>query len=460
MSDHSLGGGDRPLRQLDRLMDGLPAVLAVLAPDGTIVQALGGVEELLGIARAEAEGTNALDYLVPGQEERALVSLAEALERQADFVMGPFRVWLRNARTGEVLVEVWSHNLGNDPVAGGMECLILFESAQLHFDRVLASVAEGAPRHETFALLTRALRGHPVTAECLFLDAGALGGSVHAAADAERVVGPPGPGPWHEVLASGVSVELSDLSQLREPLRSEAMAAGYRSLTVEPVRDDLEGELCTSLVLWRRIARPLTANQRDVVDRAVTIASMALGRARAERRLQEAAFEDPLTGLGNRRRLLGSVADRISDEAAEAAVLFIDFDSFKAVNDRYGHRTGDDVLLESSKRLVAAIRPTDEVIRLGGDEFAVVCHGALTFEQVTSIADRIIAAMSEPIAVAGGEAVRVGASVGIAHGFPAGTPLELLLARADAALYEAKARGKGRWFHFDANPPADRAPVS
>ena len=251
------------------------------------------------------------------------------------------------------------------------------------------------------------------------------------------------------------------MGTLDEPLRSAAEAAGYRSLVVLPVRDDVDGQVGTALVLWHRVGLPITVNQSQVLARAATVASLALGRERISRRLREAAFLDPLTGLGNRRHLLGSVADGLAAAGGSAAVLFVDFDSFKEVNDRHGHQAGDEVLLEAARRLASAIRPSDEVVRLGGDEFAVICHGRLAVEQVTAIAERIIASMSAPILVPGGPApgatsrfVTIGASVGIAHGYPDGTALETLLASADSALLEAKANGKGRWHLID--PPAPK----
>ena len=206
--------GAERLGLLERLADGLPAVLVVLASDGTIQVALGGVETLVGFRVEEVVGRNASEFVLGGQQDRALLSITEALSHQGGSVMGPFRVWLRHRHDGELLVEVWSRNLAAGGEPSGMECLILFESAQQHFDQVLAGVAEGVPIERTLALLSRALRGHPVLGECLFVEPAESGGHLHRAPDAAAVIGPPLPGPWDEVFSSGQRVELTDLAAL------------------------------------------------------------------------------------------------------------------------------------------------------------------------------------------------------------------------------------------------------
>ncbi|MDA8038165.1 MAG: GGDEF domain-containing protein, partial [Actinomycetota bacterium] len=125
------------------------------------------------------------------------------------------------------------------------------------------------------------------------------------------------------------------------------------------------------------------------------------------------------------------------------AVLCIDLDGFKEVNERLGHLAGDAVLRIAARRLAAVMRPTDDLARLGGDEFAVLCNGRVTKEQAGAIAARVVKQLSRPLAVGDGETVDIGASVGIALGFAPGAPADALLGRADHALLAAKAKGRG-----------------
>jgi diguanylate cyclase (GGDEF)-like protein len=134
------------------------------------------------------------------------------------------------------------------------------------------------------------------------------------------------------------------------------------------------------------------------------------------------------------------------------AVLFIDMDGFKQINDQQGHATGDTVLVAVAGRIAATLRKADSVARLGGDEFVVVLHEVGSVEDALAVANKIrIAASAEPIQV-GGAGVAVGFSVGISV-FPVhGITSRDLLSRADQALYAAKDRGRGRCVVFEGKP--------
>lgn len=165
-----------------------------------------------------------------------------------------------------------------------------------------------------------------------------------------------------------------------------------------------------------------------------------------QERLIHLAGHDPLTGLANRRlfaeQLTRAVA-RMGRDQQGVALLFCDLDSFKPINDTHGHDTGDLVLIEMARRLLAGIRTNDLAARLGGDEFVVLVEGFAGIDEVEVIAQRLVAAASEPIEV-GGSVVRLGASIGIAvaRGFDSA---DSLLSRADDLMYRAKALGKGRF---------------
>jgi len=159
-----------------------------------------------------------------------------------------------------------------------------------------------------------------------------------------------------------------------------------------------------------------------------------------------AAFHDSLTGLVSRRLfldLLGAVLADVDDEPPRIAVLFIDLDHFKAVNDTLGHAAGDEVLVTVAQRLRGCLRGQDVPARLGGDEFAVLLYDITQPDVATAIADRIIEVISEPVQLRAGPA-RVGASIGISFSGPGAQDLNALLREADLAMYRAKRNGRGR----------------
>ena len=174
-----------------------------------------------------------------------------------------------------------------------------------------------------------------------------------------------------------------------------------------------------------------------------------------EEQLHARVFTDPLTGLANRDRLLDAVgrACRRADPPSRVAVLFLDLDDFKLVNDALGHAAGDRLLADVGERLRAATRGIDLVARLGGDEFAVLLDGLASADDVGVVVGRVRAALSAPVLLEG-RAVPVEASVGVAHWDGAATPAELLR-NADLAMYRAKRQGKNRHALYDARMHAE-----
>jgi diguanylate cyclase (GGDEF)-like protein len=165
------------------------------------------------------------------------------------------------------------------------------------------------------------------------------------------------------------------------------------------------------------------------------------------RRALYRALHDPLTGLANRGLLmdqLGQALARAERRPGSVAVLFLDLDRFKVVNDSLGHATGDDLLVEIARRLERVMRSADTVARLGGDEFAVLAEDVAGVDEAVTLASRLRAAIAVPVAVAGQHVV-ITASVGIALSAPeAGSPASpsSLLWDADVAMYRAKDAGR------------------
>jgi diguanylate cyclase (GGDEF)-like protein len=170
-------------------------------------------------------------------------------------------------------------------------------------------------------------------------------------------------------------------------------------------------------------------------------------------RLTHQALHDALTGLPNRVLFLERLAQSVEAAARRSihsAVLFIDVDRFKSVNDIAGHAAGDQLLIGVARRLREVLRPADTVARLGGDEFVVLCENLYDVQkEAVAIAERICKTMTQPFSAAGNE-LFTSASVGLAFVRPGDDP-HVLVARADSAMYMAKQRGRSRWeiYHPD-----------
>ncbi|MEO5709006.1 MAG: EAL domain-containing protein [Nocardioidaceae bacterium] len=162
-------------------------------------------------------------------------------------------------------------------------------------------------------------------------------------------------------------------------------------------------------------------------------------------RLRHLAMHDPLTGLPNRLLLqdrIEQASRRSQRSGAHAALVFVDLDRFKLVNDNHGHQTGDELLREVARRLTRVVRPGDTLARLYGDEFVLLCEDLADLIDVQVLTDRIQQAMLPPF-VAGDSHLRITASVGVAFAGPGEYVSERLIAEADSAMYDAKRGGAG-----------------
>ena len=174
-----------------------------------------------------------------------------------------------------------------------------------------------------------------------------------------------------------------------------------------------------------------------------------------ESKLIHDALHDPLTGLANRvllRDHLERCLARLARSRGTVALLFVDLDDFKRVNDSYGHAAGDQILAQVARRLTGAIRSEDVVGRQSGDEFAVLLGQVRNEDEAKASAERILGELRRPIQL-GGRSIVVGGSIGIAMTSEAAATAEELLTRADAAMYAAKASGKGRYTVYDPRMP-------
>ncbi len=197
--------------------------------------------------------------------------------------------------------------------------------------------------------------------------------------------------------------------------------------------------------------RVVFARADELGDLAASFNAMADAIAGSQRTLTRQANHDPLTGLANRaafRSRLEAAFAGPDRRGGTQAVLFVDLDDFKDVNDTLGHAAGDELLVAVAARLEDAVRPGDLVARLGGDEFALFLDGIPDPSVALSVAERAVGSLAAPVEVAG-TWVQVGASVGLAMRHADSEP-ESIMREADVAMYTAKGRGKNRVERYDA----------
>jgi diguanylate cyclase (GGDEF)-like protein/PAS domain S-box-containing protein len=188
-------------------------------------------------------------------------------------------------------------------------------------------------------------------------------------------------------------------------------------------------------------------NHRDVTE-----------RRRLQQRLEHEATHDALTGLPNRGRLLGELRHRLAAGAPGAglAVLYLDLDGFKQVNDKYGHETGDALLIAVARSLQKCVLGADMVGRLGGDEFAAVLNHITAPEDAVAVAARIVAGVAKSVTI-NGTVISARISIGIALAEPGSVGTDELLHRADTAMYHAKRDARTSWRLYTASMADPRA---
>lgn len=344
-------------------------------------------------------------------------------------------VWLDAQRLGEVLVE-FAQTLVRDP------------PIQRILDR----------------LVQRSLEVIPVTGAGVLLMDPHLDLRFVAASDdillrVEGLQQEFGEGPCITAYQTGKQVLIPDLGtdQQFPKFSPAAYAGGLGAVFAFPMA--VEGRRLGAMDVYRRDPGPLAVEDTaacqvlaDVATSYVYSARVHAGERQAVERFRELSLHDSLTGLPNRVLLhdrLSQVVAKAQRSGSAAAILFVDLDRFKTINDSHGHLAGDQVLIAVSERLRHAVRPSDTLARLSGDEFVIVCDELDEPSQAETVALRVANVLAEPIAVGESLVIDLTASVGIAYAGPGTDVPEALLRDADAAMFSAKQRGGGRYVVHD-----------
>ena len=183
--------------------------------------------------------------------------------------------------------------------------------------------------------------------------------------------------------------------------------------------------------------------------RSAQLRHVSLQRDEAEERAHQLAYFDDVTGIHNRRWLNGLIAELVAGQTIPSALILIDLDRFKKINDLFGHVAGDELLATAAARIQEVCPRDASCVRLGGDEFAVLLKGEPAREkEAVRIAARLIEALNKPVSLAN-TTTAIGVSIGIARADGNAGDADLLLRRADVAMYEAKRLGRNGWAFFD-----------
>jgi diguanylate cyclase (GGDEF)-like protein/PAS domain S-box-containing protein len=430
----------------------------------------GGAQRLYGYAAEEAVGHGLFDLMVP-EESRIEALDVERAAREGRPVEGELDVRDKQGRVIPVYFRVRPFPLGDEAGQGrGIITIAVDVSARREADAAIRRYAEG---QEEIANLGRlALRG--CSLEELFDHAVGVASRVLSGDCAELVEGSPdAPGSivraavgWPDrrtgahiadggrsgpgyVVRSHEPILVEDWEQERRFLpSSELIARGVRSTAGVLVGDP--GSPFGVLAVHYTEPGAAPPDCLPFLDALANVLADAIGSRNTQEQIRHDSLHDGLTGLPNRTLFLDRVGHALARNNRHPqllAVLFVDVDHFKLVNDSLGHEAGDELLRLIAPRLESAIRPSDTLARLGGDEFAVLCEQLPSEASATRIASQLMSALEKPV-VLNGQHHAVSASIGIALD-TTGCSASDLLRDADAAMYRAKADGRGRAELFD-----------
>ncbi|MBI2708118.1 MAG: GGDEF domain-containing protein [Actinobacteria bacterium] len=445
----------------ERLIRDDPLGRMLIARDGTIAHLNPAAASMAGLSPAEAVGRNVLDFVAEDDVALALEALHEMEEYDPRSEGVPMVFGLRRADGTTMYVELGAKGYLDEPELGLISLRVRAYDSWAHLEEYLRQLVGAAPVARSLATLARSI-DHGIQQCASAFALGWDGRRVHEWATASVPDGllpaardPEGDEdehdgddpdvPWLAALRTGETALELDLTRLPADLAEAARRAGFASCWAEPVFMPEEPQPVAAVVVWRRLDTPPRVGHREALRRFRAAAALAFERQRTEERLVRAATTDPLTGIPNRATFFRLLERALVERGGtDVAVVYLDLDGFKPLNDAHGHRFGDLVLAEVAYRLTRVVRADDLVARVGGDEFTVLCRSAGDLHQTARLAERLIGAVDEPLEV-GGRVVHLTASAGVARAPEHGTDHDALVEAADQALYAAKRAGGSRW---------------
>jgi len=405
---------------LSALFDQLPIVAFETDADGRVVFAGRHWSELTGLPIAAALGDGWLEAVHPDDRDRAATTWAEVIKKGDRVTMG-YRILAVDGHVSDVAVEA---------------APLLDDGGSIGWIGWLVDVTEQRRLELEARRLDQRFRTLYAQSTDIITVLSADGTWQYSSPGGTRLLGyPPGHDPEGGIFSlihpDDVALATEALAEVLDGRRGPDEAVVFRVRSADGEYRFLES--VGQNLLDDPAIEGIVLHSRDVSE-----------RVRLQGELAFLAAHDPLTGLANRRLindLIEQALARSGRREATLAVLFIDLDGFKDVNDRLGHVAGDELLAEVAARLRSAVRTGDVVARHGGDEFVVLCEDVAGATEAMGIAKRVVDAVARGFHTAGGEVL--GATVGVAINRPGDTPRSLLMA-ADAALYDGKRAGGSR----------------
>jgi diguanylate cyclase (GGDEF)-like protein/PAS domain S-box-containing protein len=375
---------------------------------------------ILGWTAADMVGFRSLDFIHPDDQEAAIESWMQMLS-EPGIVQPPVRLRHRRAEPSWAWFEVTNHNRLADPDGGYVLAEMIDISEEMAAQEALRA------REQLLHRLTEAL---PTGVFQVLPDR-------RIAYTNDRLSSILGLDP-----AATLDAQLATVLNEDRPLLLAALDAalddgadGDLEVRVQP-GEESRARRC------RVRLRTLTNERGDVTGAVVSVEDVTeSAQLRAE--LERRATHDLLTRVMNRDAAMDALEASLAGQGARTAVIYVDIDRFKAVNDQLGHTAGDELLRVVADRLAGTVRAGDTLGRVGGDEFLVVCPGVVGAEPARRVADRIASAVNKPVTLAG-VTREIQVSIGVAHAGRRVISADALVGRADAAMYASKRRGRGR----------------
>ena len=454
--------------RLGAIVENLSDVVTIVDEDGTIAYTSPTAERLFGFTDGDESFTDPVARVHPDDRDEMMAGLAEHLDGANQ---DPVRFRLRAGDGSWRVVEAIARDMTDDPDVAGLVVTTRDVSDRMRAEslvtdqaKVLTRIARGARLHETLTSICDVLeRQVPGSAfGVLLIDATTggveLGAGPRIPAELANAIEAAPIDPEDPRLRVADVVATAGPSVLGSDWRSSAVREvadrlGIATLWSTPITDSASMRVIGVICGCLESAQQVSTAERGVVEMFAQTAGIAVERQVSEDLLAYRANHDALTGLPNRVlfiEFLSHALSRAQRGGNGVAVLFLDLDRFKHINDGLGHDAGDVLLRQLAERLRVSMRPADVVARFGGDEFTVLCDGLApdtAVEQVSEVARRLLEVIERPLTIEG-EDRRLSASVGIAIATPDSTA-DGLLRDADAAMYEAKQHGKARWEIFD-----------